>query len=216
MSLALSWGYAGILNLGHAMSFGLGSYAMAMALKLKTVPVQTGPEGLPDFMVWNNVARLPWFWEPFELDRLRYRAGIVVPALVAGGAWLVHVPRPRHRRLRRHHHARLDGRAQSRDYRPAAPTRRLQRHHRPRPARIFGITFDAYGRSTYYLVAVCLTLRCSSPSPSPRASRPDHPGDPRSREPGAAFRLRRRAPTRFSPSLFRPPSPASRACSTRL
>jgi urea transport system permease protein len=49
MSLALSWGYGGILNLGQAMSFGVGSYAMAMALKLKTVPVQTGPEGLPRF-----------------------------------------------------------------------------------------------------------------------------------------------------------------------
>ena len=28
MSLSLSWGYAGILNLGQAMSFGLGSYAI--------------------------------------------------------------------------------------------------------------------------------------------------------------------------------------------
>ena len=62
MSLSLSWGYAGILNLGQAMSFGLGSYAMAMTLKLKTVPVHTGPQGLPDFMVWNNVTSLPWFW----------------------------------------------------------------------------------------------------------------------------------------------------------
>src|SRR4051795_7208712 len=46
ISLALSWGYGGILNLGQAMSFGIGSYAMAMALKLKTVPVHTGSAGL--------------------------------------------------------------------------------------------------------------------------------------------------------------------------
>lgn len=59
MALSLSWGYAGILNLGQAMSFGLGSYAMAMALKLRTIPVHTGSEGLPDFMVWNNVESLP-------------------------------------------------------------------------------------------------------------------------------------------------------------
>lgn len=37
ISLGLSWGFGGILNLGQAMSFGLGSYAMAMALKLKTI-----------------------------------------------------------------------------------------------------------------------------------------------------------------------------------
>ena len=35
VSLSLSWGYAGILNLGQAATFGLGSYCMAMALKLK-------------------------------------------------------------------------------------------------------------------------------------------------------------------------------------
>src|SRR6185369_10743578 len=65
MALSLSWGYAGILNLGQALSFGLGSYCMAMALKLRTIPVHTGAEGLPDFMVWNNVQSLPWFWQPF-------------------------------------------------------------------------------------------------------------------------------------------------------
>ena len=31
MALSLSWGYGGILNLGQATSFGLGSYCMAMA-----------------------------------------------------------------------------------------------------------------------------------------------------------------------------------------
>src|SRR3546814_9447299 len=44
MALSLSWGYASILNPGQAMSFGLGSYCMAMALKLRTVPVHTGSE----------------------------------------------------------------------------------------------------------------------------------------------------------------------------
>ena len=38
MALSLSWGYTGILNLGQAVSFGLGSYAMAMSLKLRTIP----------------------------------------------------------------------------------------------------------------------------------------------------------------------------------
>ena len=83
MSLSLAWGYAGILNLGNAMGFGLGSYALAMALKLKTVPVQTGADGLPDFMAWNNVTHLPWFWEPFYSIAFAIAAGLLVPALAA-------------------------------------------------------------------------------------------------------------------------------------
>lgn len=83
LSLAISWGYAGILNLGQATSFGLGSYCMAMALKLRTVPIQTGAGGLPDFMVWNNVKTLPWFWVPFHSFGFAIIAGIAVPVLVA-------------------------------------------------------------------------------------------------------------------------------------
>jgi len=85
MALALSWGYCGILNLGQALPFGLGSYAMAMALKLRTVPVQTGAGGLPDFMVWNNVQKLPWFWAPFYSMPFAILAGLLVPALLMGG-----------------------------------------------------------------------------------------------------------------------------------
>ncbi len=83
LALSLSWGYAGILNLGQAVSFGLGSYCMAMALKLRTIPIQTGAAGLPDFMVWNNVEKLPWFWEPFHSYAFTLFAGIAVPAVVA-------------------------------------------------------------------------------------------------------------------------------------
>lgn len=82
-ALALSWGYTGILNFGQAVSFGLGSYCMAMALKLHTVPIQTGVSGLPDFMVWNNVKSLPWFWEPFHSTGFAIAAGILVPVALA-------------------------------------------------------------------------------------------------------------------------------------
>ncbi len=82
-ALSLSWGYTGILNLGQAVSFGLGSYCMAMTLKLRTIPIQTGAEGLPDFMVWNNVKMLPWFWEPFHSTAFAIAAGIAVPVVVA-------------------------------------------------------------------------------------------------------------------------------------
>ncbi len=83
VALCLSWGYAGILNLGQAVSFGLGSYCMAMALKLRTIPIQTGAEGLPDFMVWNNVHALPLFWQPFHSVAFAILAGIAVPVLLA-------------------------------------------------------------------------------------------------------------------------------------
>lgn len=83
LALSLSWGYAGILNLGQAAGFGLGSYCMAMALKLRTIPIQTGAGGLPDFMVWNNVHTLPWFWQPFHSYTFALIAGIVVPVAVA-------------------------------------------------------------------------------------------------------------------------------------
>src|SRR5574340_278676 len=83
VALSLSWGYAGILNLGQAAGFGLGSYCMAMALKLRTIPIQTGAGGLPDFMVWNNVHALPWFWQPFHSYAFTFFAGLAVPALVA-------------------------------------------------------------------------------------------------------------------------------------
>jgi len=82
-SLSFSWGYTGILNLGQAVSFGLGSYAMAMALKLRTIPIQTGAGGLPDFMVWNNVQALPWFWEPFHSYTFAVLAGIAIPMVLA-------------------------------------------------------------------------------------------------------------------------------------
>jgi urea transport system permease protein len=83
LALSLSWGYAGILNLGQAVSFGLGSYCMAMALKLRTIPIQTGAAGLPDFMVWNNVDKLPWFWQPFHSYTFAIFAGVAVPVIVA-------------------------------------------------------------------------------------------------------------------------------------
>ena len=83
VSLSLSWGYTGILNLGNAVFFGLGSYCMAMSLKLKTDAVHTGSGGLPDFMVWNNVETLPWFWEPFYSLTFGVLAGIFIPVLLA-------------------------------------------------------------------------------------------------------------------------------------
>src|SRR5216117_2184692 len=66
LAVDLIWGYAGILSLGHAAFFALGGYAMGMYLMR-----QVGARGvygdpvLPDFMVFLNWQKLPWFWVGF-------------------------------------------------------------------------------------------------------------------------------------------------------
>lgn len=70
IGLVLCWGYGGILSLGQGVFFGIGGYAMAMFLKLEAsspeaTAIQSTP-GIPDFMDWNQLTALPWFWEPFH------------------------------------------------------------------------------------------------------------------------------------------------------
>ncbi|KWV46192.1 urea ABC transporter permease subunit UrtC [Bradyrhizobium macuxiense] len=158
VSLGLSWGFGGILNLGQAMSFGLGSYAMAMALKLKTVPVHTGADGLPDFMVWNNVTSLPWFWEPFRSLTFAVAAGMVVPALVAAAlGWFmfrgrvtgVYVSIITLATMVVLNLVIIDQQSYTGGFNGITDLAQLE---------IFGVAFDAYGRATYYLVSGCVML----------------------------------------------------------
>ena len=83
LGLDLIWGYTGILSLCHAFFFCLGGYCMGMYLSL-----QTGTEGvyesaLPDFMVWNRVTELPFFWKPFHSFWFTMFAIAAVPTLFA-------------------------------------------------------------------------------------------------------------------------------------
>lgn len=80
-ALALSWGTAGILNLGQALTFGMGAYIMAMHLKLRAS--ESLPGGMPDFMGWTNVEALPWFWQPFHSLIFTLGAGVLIPVGVA-------------------------------------------------------------------------------------------------------------------------------------
>lgn len=87
VSLVLLWGYGGILSLGQGVFFGLGGYGMAMFLKLEAsspenTKIQSTP-GIPDFMDWNQITSLPWFWEPFNSLTLTIIAILVLPALFA-------------------------------------------------------------------------------------------------------------------------------------
>lgn len=87
VGLVLCWGYGGILSLGQGVFFGLGGYCMAMFLKLEaSSPEQTAIQstpGIPDFMDWNQLTALPWFWEPFHSFGFTLLAVIFIPALFA-------------------------------------------------------------------------------------------------------------------------------------
>jgi urea transport system permease protein len=87
VSLVLLWGNGGILSLGQGIFFGLGGYGMAMFMKLEasdpiTTKIQTTP-GIPDFMDWNQITSLPWFWEPFKSLPLTILIILTIPALFA-------------------------------------------------------------------------------------------------------------------------------------
>lgn len=87
VSLVLLWGYGGTLSLGQGIFFGLGGYGMAMFLKLEAsspenTAIQSTP-GIPDFMDWNQLTELPWFWEPFNSFAFTLAAILILPALFA-------------------------------------------------------------------------------------------------------------------------------------
>lgn len=87
VSLVLLWGNGGVLSLGQGIFFGLGGYGMAMFMKLEasdplSTKIQSTP-GIPDFMDWNQITELPWFWIPFNNLTLTIIAILVLPALFA-------------------------------------------------------------------------------------------------------------------------------------
>ncbi len=87
IGLVMLWGHAGILSLGQGCFFGLGGYMMAMFLKLEasdpeSTKIQSTP-GIPDFMDWNQLTELPWWWQPFDNLGFALAAVVIVPMLLA-------------------------------------------------------------------------------------------------------------------------------------
>ncbi|MEM7530303.1 MAG: urea ABC transporter permease subunit UrtC [Pseudomonadota bacterium] len=87
IGLVLCWGAGGILSLGQGIFFGLGGYCIAMFLKLEAstpenTSIQSTP-GIPDFMDWNQLTALPWWWEPFNYLPLAILAILIVPSALA-------------------------------------------------------------------------------------------------------------------------------------
>ncbi len=86
IGICVVWGRTGILSLGQGLFFGLGGYALAMHLKL----MATAKGELPDFMVYNGVEALPWFWKPFASAPFALLMVLILPAAAAGLiAWLM-------------------------------------------------------------------------------------------------------------------------------
>ncbi len=74
-SLDLLWGYAGLMDLGHAVLFGMGGYLMALSLSAQ--------EGVPEFMARYGVTETPAWLSALVPLPAAVLAGILVPALFA-------------------------------------------------------------------------------------------------------------------------------------
>jgi urea transport system permease protein len=95
VAVALSWGYAGILNLGQGLFFGAGAYMLAMSLKLASpTSLQQGSDRpVPDFMLWNAEPGAPtelccinkasFLWLPFQHQWFGMVMGLLVPVVIA-------------------------------------------------------------------------------------------------------------------------------------
>lgn len=83
LGIDLIWGYTGILSLCQAIFFCLGGYCIGMHMLLKTGTQSVYGSALPDFMVWNQVKELPWFWEPFHRFPAALALALAVPVAFA-------------------------------------------------------------------------------------------------------------------------------------
>ena len=60
---------------------------------------------LPDFMVWNQVKELPFFWKPFYSAGFALAGAILIPTLFGTILWFSCFPEPEQGRLLCHYHA---------------------------------------------------------------------------------------------------------------
>lgn len=101
IAISLSWGYAGVLNLGQGLFFGIGAYMLAMSLKLASfTSLQQGSDKpVPDFMLWNAepgsktdlccINEGSFLWIPFQEQWFGIVMGLILPALLATVVGLV-------------------------------------------------------------------------------------------------------------------------------
>ena len=83
LALDLVWGYCGVLSLGHGLFFALGGYAMGMYLMREIGRQGKYGSDLPDFMVFLDWHKLPWYWEGTEHFWYALLLILLVPAVIA-------------------------------------------------------------------------------------------------------------------------------------
>lgn len=83
LAMDLIWGYTGILSLGHGVFFAMGGYVMGMHLMRVMAGEGVYRSELPDFMVFLDWKKLPWFWYGFDKFWFMLLMLIVVPGLLA-------------------------------------------------------------------------------------------------------------------------------------
>ena len=75
LALDILWGYAGLMNLGFALFFGLGGYVLGIGLSCQA--------GLPAFMEFGGLTQIPLLYKPLLNIPFAVLMGLLVPSLVA-------------------------------------------------------------------------------------------------------------------------------------
>ena len=83
LAMDMIWGYTGILSLGHGLFFALGGYAMGMYLMRAIGRDGVYQSDLPDFMVFLDWKKYPWYWSFTEHFWYAAVLVVLVPGLVA-------------------------------------------------------------------------------------------------------------------------------------
>jgi urea transport system permease protein len=83
LAMDLIWGYAGILSLGHGLFFALGGYAMGMYLMRSIGHDGVYQSDLPDFMVFLDWKKYPWYWSFTQHFWYCALLVVLVPGLIA-------------------------------------------------------------------------------------------------------------------------------------
>src|SRR5213595_3254415 len=83
LAMDLIWGYTGILSLGHGLFFALGGYAMGMYLMRSIGREGVYQSDLPDFMVFLDWKKYPWYWSFTEHFGYALALVVLVPGLLA-------------------------------------------------------------------------------------------------------------------------------------
>jgi len=83
VALDLVWGYAGILSLGHGVFFALGGYSLGMYLMRAIGHDGVYQSDLPDFMVFLDWKKYPWYWSFTEHFWYAMLLVVLIPGLLA-------------------------------------------------------------------------------------------------------------------------------------